>query len=44
MILYSTFVGHLILHLTKDSYTRLGLDGKPSHFNKYGGEKYGTCL
>ncbi|XP_052714304.1 ribonuclease P protein subunit p40-like isoform X1 [Crassostrea angulata] len=32
--------GQLILHLTKDSYTRLGLDGKPSHFNKFGGEKY----
>ncbi|XP_062607429.1 ribonuclease P protein subunit p40-like [Saccostrea cucullata] len=32
--------GHLILHLTKDLYTRLGLDGKPSQYNKYGGEKY----
>ncbi|XP_056017147.1 ribonuclease P protein subunit p40-like isoform X1 [Ostrea edulis] len=32
--------GRLILHLTKDSYTRLGLDGKLSRHNKYGGEKY----
>ncbi|XP_022344044.2 ribonuclease P protein subunit p40-like isoform X1 [Crassostrea virginica] len=32
--------GHLILHLTKESYTRLGLEGKPSHYNRYGGEKY----
>ncbi|XP_061197006.1 ribonuclease P protein subunit p40-like [Saccostrea echinata] len=32
--------GHLILHLRKDLYTRLGLEGKPSQYNKYGGEKY----
>lgn len=40
-VLFSKFVGRLILHLTKDSYTRLGLDGKLSRHNKYGGEKYG---
>ena len=42
MLCFGFFLlGHLILHLTKESYTRLGLEGKPSHYNRYGGEKYG---
>lgn len=35
--------GHLFLHLTKESYQQLGLDGKPSVYKdrKKGPTKYG---
>ncbi|RKP23833.1 ribonuclease P 40kDa subunit-domain-containing protein, partial [Syncephalis pseudoplumigaleata] len=36
--------GRLILHLTKDTYERLGLDGQPSHFSKRHPQKHVVTL
>ena len=33
--------GHLILHVTSDTYIQLGLEGRPSWYNKLGMNKYG---
>ncbi|KAK3086591.1 hypothetical protein FSP39_020741 [Pinctada imbricata] len=32
--------GHLILHVTSDTYIQLGLEGKPSWYNRLGQNKY----
>ncbi|KAI8052492.1 ribonuclease P 40kDa subunit-domain-containing protein [Syncephalis plumigaleata] len=32
--------GHLILNVTKDTYEKLGLDGRPSHFSKRHPQKF----
>lgn len=38
------FSGHLILHLSKDTYQQLGLEGKPSQFPKRKKSKYSKVI